>query len=381
MRKTIAADNKEEQKLITELEAKNDVKSERIKRLLALPDLVKKDRSPIKIIADTIINLPRFSDFDMVEFPKIVKVEENFDLLNTPADHPSRRETDTYYVTPHHVLRTQMTDMWPYYLREKSVLERLEKEGKVACLAAGIVFRKDEIDKKHFPAFHQIDFLYIAKKEKEVITVKDLEDVQAEAVKSIFGKDIEFRFLVDSFPFTDPSIQIEIKWGNDWLEITGAGLVHQQVLKNFGIDPEVYNGWAFAFGVERLAMIKMGIPDIRVFWSDDPRITNQFTDINSTYKEVSKYPAVERDISFIIDKKVALNNYYELVRDLGGSLIEEVQLMDQYENDEKFGADKKSYTFHIVYRSLERTLTNEEVNVVHDKITAKTKSEFNATIR
>src|SRR3989338_6351797 len=164
-----------------------------------------------------------------------------------------------------------MTVMWPYYLRDHEVLQRLEEEGNVGLLASGIVFRKDEIDKKHFPAFHQIDFLYICKKSQKVITVKDLEGVQADAVKSIFGPDIEFRFLTDSFPFTDPSIQIEIMWGNQWLEITGAGLVHQQVLKNFNLDPEIYNGWAFAFGVERLAMIKMGIPDIRILWSDDPR--------------------------------------------------------------------------------------------------------------
>jgi phenylalanyl-tRNA synthetase alpha chain len=251
----------------------------------------------------------------------------------------------------------------------------------VASLSPGIVFRKDEIDKKHFPAFHQIDFLYICKKDKKVITQKDLEDVQADCVKSIFGQDIEFRFLVDSFPFTDPSIQVEIKFNDQWMEVTGAGLVHTQVLKNFGLDPQVYNGWAFSFGIERLAMRKMNINDIRIFWSEDPRITSQFKDINSNYKEVSKYPPVTRDISFVISKSVNLNNYYELVRDQAGDLVEEVQLADQYENDEKFGTDKKSYTFHIVYRSLEKTLTDAEVNSIHDKIIEKTKEEFSATIR
>jgi phenylalanyl-tRNA synthetase alpha chain len=165
------------------------------------------------------------------------------------------------------------------------------------------------------------------------------------------------------------------------MEITGAGLVHQQVLLNFGLDPKIYNGWAFAFGIERLAMIKMEIPDIRIFWSPDPRIASQFKDINSKYKEVSKYPAIARDISFIIDKSINLNNYYELVRDEADNLIEEVKLVDQYENDEKFGKEKKSYTFHIVYRSLEKTLTDEEVNKIHDKITEKTKQEFGAVIR
>ena len=325
--------------------------------------------------------LPRFATFDIVDFPRMVTTEENFDVLNTPKDHPSRRKTDTYYLTDTDILRTQMTVMWPYYLRDKSVLERLEKNGELAALSTGIVFRKDEIDRKHFPAFHQIDFLYICKKDKKIIEQKELEQVQEEAVKAIFGPDIEFRFLVDSFPFTDPSIQVEIKFQGQWLEVTGAGLVHTQVLKNFGLDPEIYNGWAFAFGIERLAMKKMEIPDIRIFWSDDSRITGQFKDIDSTYKEVSKYPPINRDISFIIGKDVALNNYYELVRDIGGNLIEEVKLTDEYENDEKFGADKKSYTFHIVYRSLEKTLTDAEVNIIHDKITEKTKSEFNAVVR
>jgi phenylalanyl-tRNA synthetase alpha chain len=381
MRQHIIINNEKEEGLLDELARKTDIQSERIKRLLALPDLTKKEHSPVKIIVDHIMQLPRFADFDVIDIPRIVTVEENFDVLNAPADHPSRRETDTYYVSEDRILRTQMTAMWPYYLRDKNVLERLEKEGFVASLSPGIVFRKDEIDKKHFPAFHQIDFLYICKKDKKVITQKDLEDVQADCVKSIFGQDIEFRFLVDSFPFTDPSIQVEIKFNDQWMEVTGAGLVHTQVLKNFGLDPQVYNGWAFSFGIERLAMRKMNINDIRIFWSEDPRITSQFKDINSNYKEVSKYPPVTRDISFIISKSVNLNNYYELVRDQAGDLVEEVQLADQYENDEKFGTDKKSYTFHIVYRSLEKTLTDAEVNSIHDKIIEKTKEEFSATIR
>lgn len=380
MKQHIIIDNQKEKDLIADLESKQDINSERIKKLLALPDLTKKENSPVKILVDRVMGLDRFADFDVIEFPRIVKVEENFDVLNAPKDHPSRRETDTYYLSKEDMLRTQMTVMWPYYLRHEGIKEKLENEGYLALMSTGIVFRKDEIDRKHFPAFHQIDFLYICKKDQKVITVKDLEEVQAEAVKSIFG-EIEFRFLTDSFPFTDPSIQIEIKFQDKWMEITGAGLVHTQVLKNFGLDPEIYNGWAFAFGIERLAMIKMDINDIRVFWSDDPRITNQFKNIDSKYKEVSKYPPITRDISFVIDKKINLNNYYELVRDQAENVIEEVKLTDEYENDEKFGADKKSYTFNIIYRSLEKTLTNEEVNVIHDRITEKTKQEFNATVR
>src|SRR4030042_3101014 len=381
MRKNIIIENSEEKDLIRDLEKRNDIKAKRIKKLLELPDLTKKENSPVKILVDQIIKLPRFADFDLVDFPKIVTVEENFDLLNTPKDHPSRRETDTYYLTDKYILRTQTTDMWSFYLKDQEVLERLEKKGYIGALSVGIIFRKDEIDRNHFPVFHQIDGLYICKKDQKIISQKDLEEVQVDIVKSIFGKKLEWKFLVDSFPFTDPSVELDIKFGDKWMELTGAGLVHPQVLKNFGLDPEIYNGWAFGFGIDRLAMVKMGISDIRILWSDDPRIINQFKDINSRYKEVSKFPETSRDISFVIDKNINLNNYYEIVRDFAENLIEEVKLADTYEDEEKFGKDKKSYTFRIVYRSPERTLTSKEINKIQEKIRKRTEKDLNAILR
>jgi phenylalanyl-tRNA synthetase alpha chain len=204
--------------------------------------------------------------------------------------------------------------------------------------------------------------------------------VQVDLAKGIFGQDIEYKFLDDEFPYTIESLEMDIMFNGDWLEVNGAGLVNPIVMKNFGIDPEIYNGWAFGFG-DRLAMIKMEIPDIRILWSEDPRITSQFKDINSKFKEVSKYPETSRDISFIIDKNINLNNYFEIVRDFAENLIEEVKLIDEFENEAKFGAGKKSYTFHIVYRSHERTLTNEEVNKIQAQIIAKTEKDLQAVIR
>jgi phenylalanyl-tRNA synthetase alpha chain len=381
MRRNIVIEGKNEQKLIEELNKRTDTRAERIKRLLALPDLTQKEGSPIKILADKIISLPRFADFDLVFFPKITTVEKEFDLLNSPKEHPTRKETDTFFLDSTNHLRTQTTVMWPYYLKDSEILKKLEEKGEVRALAPGIVFRKDEIDRKHFPAFHQIDGLLICKKDKKIITLDDLKEVEIEMTKAIFGQNVEYRFLVDSFPFTDPSVQIEIKFGNDWLEVVGSGLVHSQVLKNLGINPEEYNGWAFGFGIERLAMVKFGIPDIRIFWSEDPRITSQFKDINSKFKEVSKFPETSRDISFVIDKSINLNNYYEIVRDFAENLIEEVKLVDEYEDENKFGKDKKSYTFRIVYRSPERTLTNEEINKIQEKIRQKTEQDLSAILR
>jgi len=379
MGKNIVIDNPEERSLIKDLEKRKDIKAERIKRLLALPDLTKKKNSPVKILVDQIIKLPRFADFDLVEFPRIVTVEECFDLLNMPKDHPARKETDTYYLDKDHILRTHTTAFWSFYLKDPKVLERLEKDGCIKALSKGIVFRKDEIDRNHYPAFHQIDGLVICKKDVRIITQDDLKEVQVDMAKGIFGPNVEWRFIPDEFPYTVESLEMNIKFNGEWMEVNGAGLVHPQCLKNFGLDPEKYNGWAFGFG-DRLAMIKMGIPDIRVLWSDDSRITSQFKDINSKYKEVSKYPETSRDISFIIDKSINLNNYYEIVRDFDDNLIQEVKLIDEYEDKKKFG-DKKSYTFRIVYQSLDRTLTNEEINDIQEKIREKTKKDLKAILR
>ncbi len=381
VRQYIVATDPVAQELQKELKAKSDVKSERLKRLLTLPDLSRTDGSPIKFIVEKILAMPMFSDFDVMQFPEIVSVKNNFDLLNAPANHPSRKETDTYYVNADYVLRTQTTVMWPFYLQRPEIREQLEKTGEVGLLSYGKVFRKDEIDRNHFPIFHQVDGLYICRKEKQMLGIPELQGVLAAITKAVYGDSIEYRFLEDTFPFTHPSTQIEIKQGDAWLEVVGAGVVHTQVLANLGIDPDVYNGWAFGFGLERLAMIKMGISDIRVFWSRDPRIAGQFKDIDSQYHDVSKFPMSYRDISFVVDKDMALNNYYEMVRDCAGDLVEEVKCTDTYENKEKFGPDKVSYTFRIVYRSPERTLTNDEVNAIQEKIIEKTAGELGAVVR
>jgi len=381
MRKSIIIQDKNQDILIEDLEKRTDIKAERIKKLLALPDLTKKENSPVKILVDQIINLPRFADFDLIDFPKIVTVEQCFDLLNMPETHPSRKETDTYFLDNINILRTHTTTFWSFYLNNSEALNRLKTDGHIGALCSGIIFRKDEVDKHHMNIFHQIDGLYICRKDQKIITVKDLEEAQIDLAKGIFGQNIEWKFLEDNFPYTVQSLEMDIIFNNEWMEVNGAGLVNPIVMKNFGIDPEIYNGWAFGFGLDRLAMIKMDIPDIRILWSDDVRITSQFKDINSKYKEVSKYPETSRDISFVIDKNINLNNYYEIVRDFADNLIEEVKLVDEYEDENKFGKDKKSYTFRITYCSPERTLTSEEVNKIQEEIRQKTKDDLNAILR
>jgi len=348
---------------------------------LSLPDLTKIESSPIKFIINAVTNIPRFQNFDLISVPEVVSVRNEFDLLNAPLDHPSRKETDTYYIEKDWVLRTQTTVMWPFYFSKEN-MEKLAAEGEIGALCFGKVYRKDEIDRSHYPVFHQIDGLYICRKDKKIIGIPELTEVLVDIAKNIYGQNVEYKIAEDTFPFTDPSIDVSINRGdNQWLEVLGAGVVHTQVLKNLGIDPSVYNGWAFGFGLERLAMIKMKIPDIRIFWSKDERITSQFKDLNSSFREVSKYPMTDRDISFIVSKETNLNSYYEIVRSCAGDLVEEVSLMDKYENKEKFGEDKISYTFHIVYRSNERTLTSDEVDKIQQQIIDRTAEELNASIR
>ena len=376
------ADNRE---VINELNKRNDAKANRIKKMLKLPDLTRLKSSPIYFITEAIKHIDILNGFDIVEIPEIVSIRHNFDYLCTPKNHPSRRESDTFYLTDQEVLRTQTTTMWPYYLKDNRALETLYSRGLLQAISYGKVYRNDEIDRNHYPVFHQIDGLSICSNRDKIYQTEDLTDVLTAIAKSVYGNDVKWRVENDTFPFTSPSIELQIWWENEWTEVLGAGLVHKEVQKNLGIDPQNYNGWAFGFGLDRLAMIKMDIPDIRILWSNDERIQKQFTDINSKFSEVSKYPPVDRDISFLVSKDLSLNLVYELMRDCGyyenEDIIEEVKIIDTYSDEKKFGSNKISYTFRIRYRSHVRSLKNEEINSVQENLRIKVMNELNATLR
>ncbi len=378
MHENIIIDNTEEKALIADIQKRTDIKAERLKRVMALPDLSRTEGSPLKVMVDRVLAIPDFADFDNVIIPEIIPTEILFDLFDFAKDHPARSESDTYYVDEKNVLRTHDTVFWYYYLNQPEIKKRIAAKKSFGAFCHGKVYRKDEIDRTHMNVFHQFGGWYLTPDSQKMLTIEDLKNALSTIVKSIFGEGVKFRFNEDVFPYTDPSLEVEIDMNGKWLELLGGGMPKKLVLKNFGVGG--YNGWAFGFGLERLAIAKMEIPDIRLFWSDDPRIKEQLKNLENKYKEVSKYPSVERDISFVIDKNVALNNYYELVRDEAENLIEQVELIDSYEDEQKWPG-KKSYTFHIIYRSLEKTLTNEEVNVIHSKITEKTKQELSAIIR
>ena len=212
----------------------------------------------------------------------------------------------------------------------------------------------------------------------KMVPPDDLKKALSEIARAIFGEEAQFRFYDHNFPYTDPSFEMEAYINGQWIEILGSGMPKKSVLANFGLTG--YNGWAFGFGLERLAIVSIQLPDIRLLWSQDERVRRQLV-LGTPYKEVSKYPPIVRDISFVVRVDFVPNNYFDMIRDAGKELVEEVSLLDKYENEEKFGSGKVSYTYRIVYRSNERTLTDEEVLPIQEKIIEETRMQFRGEVR
>lgn len=374
----IVVDSPEEKKLIKELEKRHDPEAERLKRFLNMPDLSRTEGSPLKEIVDRTLEVKSLDGLDIIKVPEIIPVDILFDLFNMPVGHPARSKSDTYYVDEGNVLRTHDTVFWYYYLREPHIQEKVRNKEPFGAICYGKVYRKDEIDNRHMNVFHQLGGVYLTPDEKEEVTPDKLKGILTDVAQAVFGKDVEFRFYDHQFPYTDPSFEMEAKINGQWIEMLGSGLPRKTVLAN--MDLKGYNGWAFGFGLERLAIASMDLPDIRLLWSEDERVKKQLK-LGNKYKEVSKYPPVMRDISFVVDVSFIINDYFDLIRDISKEVVEQVEVVDRYENKAKFGERKISYTFRITYRSLERTLTNEEVNKIHKEVEERTVSEFGAQIR
>ncbi|OGZ00701.1 MAG: hypothetical protein A3A43_00705 [Candidatus Liptonbacteria bacterium RIFCSPLOWO2_01_FULL_56_20] len=376
--KEITIDPQEELRLRAELEKRTDAEGLRLKRFLELPDLSRTESSPLAEIVKRTLGTESLRGFDVIKVPEIVPTKVLFDLFNMPPGHPARSRSDTYYVNDDYVLRTHDTVFWYYYLNQPQIKERISRGENLGAVCYGKVYRKDEIDRKHMNVFHQIGAFCLAPDEKRIIVPEDLKNALSEIGRSIFGEGVEFRFYEHNFPYTDPSFEMEAKINGEWIEMVGSGMARKSVLANMGLTG--YHGWAFGFGMERLAMASMNLPDIRLLWSKDSRVVRQLV-LGKEYREVSKYPPITRDISFIVGADFTPNNYFDLIRDVGGDLVEEVSLLDKYEDAAKFGKEKTSYTYRIIYRSNERTLTNEEITPIQEKLIKETKAQFNAEIR
>ncbi|XP_005092108.1 phenylalanine--tRNA ligase, mitochondrial [Aplysia californica] len=318
----------------------------------------------------------------------VVTHEQNFDSLLVPQNHVSRLPSDTYYINSEYMLRAHTSA----HQRD------LVRSGLDAFIVAGDVYRRDAIDATHYPVFHQMEGVRLFSDFELFNKVSDLSGVSLfedgrrdntrqethsletsklvehdlkvclEALmRCLFGEDLNMRWVDAYFPFTHPSWELEIYHQEEWVEMLGCGVMEQKLLDSAGATNKV--GWAFGLGLERLAMKLFSIPDIRLFWSTDSGFLHQFEgkDFNDSiiYKPVSKYPQCVNDISFWIPEEFSPNDFYDLVRSVGGDLVEQVSLVDEFLHPKK---KRMSHCYRIVYRHMEKTLTQEEVNEVHQEI-------------
>ncbi|KAK4189939.1 putative mitochondrial phenylalanyl-tRNA synthetase precursor [Podospora australis] len=384
-------------------------------------------------IIESVFPAPTFKTYNTLD--PVVTTHENFDSLGFPPDHPGRAKTDTYYINSETLLRTHTS------AHEAALFRAGESPG---YLISADVYRRDEIDKSHYPVFHQMegarvwsradhgenlataiwaDVEHLPKhdmnvedpnpafhaernplqerhKEEEAAAVaahlkKSLElmvyeiftRVRASHAKTAEKKEkeepLKVRWVEAYFPFTTPSWELEVFYQGDWLEVLGCGVSQQKILDDAGVPEKI--GWAFGIGLERIAMLLFQIPDIRLFWSSDERFLSQFKGVSDDLTKLkpfvpfSKHPACYKDVSFWLggttssaaggnDRGVQQwheNDLMEIVREVGGDNVEDVVLTDSFQHPK---TGKRSLCYRINYRSLERTLRNEEANELHEKV-------------
>jgi len=368
--------------------------------------------------------------------PPVVTVAQNFDSLGFSPDHPGRSRTDTYYVNKDTVLRTHTS------AHEADIFRKDESDGYTI---SADVYRRDAVDRSHYPAFHQMEGARMWSRRRvlgndiAMAVWRDLEQVprhglkvedanptvhpvrnplqaayhsieEAEAIAAHLKRSLEgvvttlfsrareaaiaagntqidveeplkVRWIEAYFPWTSPSWELEVLWQGDWLEILGCGVVKQELPISAGVPDKV--GWAFGIGLERVAMLLYGIPDIRLFWSQDTRFLSQFSSSRPMRRFVpfSKYPACYKDVSFWLrssstsaggGSRINAQNFHEndimeIVRDVAGDSVEDVKLVDEFSHPI---TGRKSLCYRVNYRSLERTLRNEEANDLHERLKA-----------
>ncbi|CAO3702227.1 unnamed protein product [Rhizopus stolonifer] len=339
-------------------------------------------QNPISIIRQLIeSNFENFKTFN--DLSPVVTTQQNFDDLYIPSDHPSRTRSDNYYLNKDHVLRAHTS---------AHQLNGLAS-GHDRFLISGDVYRRDEIDSSHYPVFHQIEgFFYmdddVQKLSNELARLQTKETPNIELVddtlikpenpvqdchrvesvdlitghlkhsinamiRSLFADepDLKVRWIDAYFPFTSPSWEVEIWYKGEWLEVLGCGVVNQKIMNQAKLENKI--GWAFGMGLERLAMVLFGIPDIRLFWSEDERFIQQFTPgkINK-FVPFSKYPPCIKDISFWLPKvEWNENDFCELVRGIAGDIVENVSLIDDFTHPK---TNRRSMCYRINYRSMDR---------------------------
>lgn len=304
----------------------------------------------------------------------IVSTAQAFDNLLVPKSHPLRSHSDTYYVSESTVLRPHATS------HQREVLKSLRdgNTDKSGAIWTCDVYRKDEVDRIHFPVFHQTDGVRLFSPETSTDEiVHDLQHSLEQLLGTLFHEaqiPLEMRWdYTATFPFTDPSMELEIRLPKDprWIECLGCGRIKTE------IDP---NGWAFGIGIDRLAMLLFNIDDIRLLWSEDVRFLSQFSHNRiSAFKPFSKYPPTSRDTAFWLgkesefDEQSFLFNCMQLAGPYG---LESVSIVDQFAK-----GDNISRCFRFTYRGIEKTLTADECNDIHKIVNEYISDNIGGVIR
>ncbi len=269
--------------LISEKKAALQAKADEEKLLsetidITLPAKTKRKGNlhPLSLVTNDMIDIFRSMGFDVVDGPEVETDYYNFECLNVPADHPARDMQDTFYLGEDILLRTQTS------AAQIRTMETRKPPIRVVC--PGRVFRADEVDATHSPVFHQMEGLVVDKG----ITMCDLKGVLEQFAREIYGEDTKVKFRPSFFPFTEPSVEVDVTCsecggkgcrvckGSGWIEILGAGMVHPNVLRACGIDPEIYSGFAFGIGLDRTTTTRHKISDIRLLFENDKRFLEQF---------------------------------------------------------------------------------------------------------
>ncbi|GAA5876070.1 hypothetical protein JCM3774_004495 [Rhodotorula dairenensis] len=372
-----------------------------------------------------------FSSFEHLNsLSPIVTVQQNFDDLGFPADHPGRALTDSYYLNKEYMLRTHTSAHEVESFRN----------GLDRFLLSADVYRRDEIDRSHYPVFHQMEGCNVVDPSQGGIERLERENAEMRAALSaaniiiddptgtetetnpyqpehdprvakiiaehlknslnglvlkLFGPNaaragepLQVRWIEATFPWTAPSYEVEVLFNGKWLEILGCGVVKQDALARSGVPHK--QGWAFGLGLERIAMVLFSIPDIRLFWSQDERFLSQFRENEiSTFKPYSKYPECYKDLAFWLPERGSAaaatagkdwheNDFMEVVRDEAGDLVEGVQLIDEFTHPK---TKRQSRCYRFTYRSMDRSLSNEEVNLIQERLVDRVTQEMQVEVR
>ncbi|WP_018921678.1 phenylalanine--tRNA ligase subunit alpha [Salsuginibacillus kocurii] len=266
------------QQRLEEEELEQKLAEERIDVTLPGQPLPRGGKHPLTSVVEEVEDIFIGMGFEVTEGPEVEQDYYNFEKLNLPPDHPARDMQDSFYVSQDLLLRTQTSPV------QARTMEKKDGKGPVKIVCPGKVYRRDEDDATHSHQFMQIEGLYVDRN----VRMSDLKGVLDTFVKKYFGEEREIRLRPSFFPFTEPSVEVDVTCGlcggkgcrvckhTGWIEVLGAGMVHPSVLEMSGFDPEEYSGFAFGMGVERFAMLKYGIDDIRHFYTNDTRFLSQF---------------------------------------------------------------------------------------------------------